>query len=311
MGTREWFMIEAMRRLFSKRILLCLAMLAGRIGGRLRQKRTRNTGGRHADRDPRPANGSPQAARSKSPINSRSLTARASITTIVCSRTSKTQTASASGTTTIIRQCRRQHGSPGRRFATQGPSSCQCSRTLVRRRLKSGSHSTAGEEKRLSLNAEPVGQQAYRVARMELQPQTENLYTVFKEGWNMAESSQQNSLVEWQWTKKEAVLAFKNLKKDMLFYLDVDSPGSPFESQQVQVGWVGRSSMSSRSPRKTVVMRKIKLPAAQMGSEEMSEIHVVIDKTFVPAQINPGASRDTRVLGVRIFHAFVDGQAQT
>jgi hypothetical protein len=177
--------------------------------------------------------------------------------------------------------------------------------------LEIGLHSTTGEEKRLSLNAEPVGQQAYRVARMELQPQTENLYTVFKEGWNMSETSQQNSLVEWQWTKKEAVLAFKNLKKDMIFYLDVDSPGSPFESQQIQVTLGGRVIDEFALTPKDRVMRKIKLPAAQMGSEEMSEIHVVIDKTFVPAQINPGASRDTRVLGVRVFHAFVDGQAQT
>jgi len=177
--------------------------------------------------------------------------------------------------------------------------------------LEIGLHSTTGEEKRLSLNAEPVGQHAYRVARMELQPQTENLYTVFKEGWNMSESSQQNSLVEWQWTKKEAVLAFKNLKKDMTFYLDVDSPGSPFESQQIQVKLGGQVIDEFALTPKDRVMRKIKLPATQMGSEEMSEIHVVIDKTFVPAQINPGASRDTRVLGVRVFHAFVDGQAQT
>src|SRR6185503_21329387 len=90
------------------------------------------------------------------------------------------------------------------------------------------------------MNGENVGQHAYRVARLELQPQTENLYSVYKEGWNMVESAQQNSLVEWQWTKKEAVLAFKNPKKDATLYLDLDSPGSPFEEgQQVQVALAG------------------------------------------------------------------------
>jgi hypothetical protein len=170
--------------------------------------------------------------------------------------------------------------------------------------LEIGLHSTT-EEKRLPLKAEPVGQFAYRVARFELLPQTENLYTVFKEGWNMAESSQQNSLVEWQWTKKEAVLAFRNLKKELMFYLDVDSPGSPFEMQEVQVLLGGHKVDEFVITSTNRVMRKIQLPAGHMGSDEMSEIHIVVDKTFVPAQTNPGSSLDTRVLGIRVFHAYM------
>ena len=174
--------------------------------------------------------------------------------------------------------------------------------------LEIGLYSTTGEEKRLSLNGENVGQLAYRVARLELQPQTENLYSVFKEGWNMVESPQQNSLVEWQWTKKEAVLAFKNPKKDATLYLDLDSPGSPFDWQQVQITLGGHVIETFTVTPKDRLMRKIKLPAAQMGSDEMSEAHIMVDKTFTPAQLNPGASKDMRVLGVRVFHAYVDGR---
>ena len=174
--------------------------------------------------------------------------------------------------------------------------------------MELGLHSTTGEEKRLTLNGENVGQNAYRVGHLNLAPQTENLYAVYREGWNMAESSQQNSLVEWQWTKKEATLAFKNPRKDAEFYLELDCPGSPFDAQQVQVRLGSQVVDEFVLTPNDRVIRKVKLPAAQMGSDEMSELHVSVDKTFVPAQVNPGASRDTRVLGVRVFHAYVDGR---
>jgi hypothetical protein len=174
--------------------------------------------------------------------------------------------------------------------------------------LEVGFYSTSGQEKRLALNGENVGQHAYRVAHLELQPQTENLYSVYKEGWNMVESSQENSLVEWQWTKKDAALAFKNPKKDATLYLDVDSPGSPFDVQQVQVTLAGEVIDTFAVNPKDRLLRKVKLAAAQIGSNEMSELHIIVDKTFVPAQLNPGASRDNRTLGVRVFHAYIDGR---
>ena len=42
-----------------------------------------------------------------------------------------------------------------------------------------------------------------------------------------------------------------------------------------------------------------------MGAAEMAELQVTVDKTFVPAQITGGASKDPRELGVRVFHAFI------
>jgi hypothetical protein len=43
-----------------------------------------------------------------------------------------------------------------------------------------------------------------------------------------------------------------------------------------------------------------------MGTAEMAELHIVVDKTFIPAQVSGGTSKDPRELGVRVFHAFVD-----
>src|SRR6266545_7334642 len=81
-------------------------------------------------------------------------------------------------------------------------------------------------QKRLPLKGEDAGQRAYKVARIQLQPQTENIFTVFKDGWHPAETPEHNAGVEWQWTKRDATLSFKNPKKNVVFYLDVDSPDS-------------------------------------------------------------------------------------
>jgi hypothetical protein len=101
--------------------------------------------------------------------------------------------------------------------------------------IQLGLHSTA-TQKRVVLAGADAGQRAYKVAKIQLQPQTENVFTVFKDGWHPGEVAEHNATVEWQWTKKVATLSFKNPKKDSLFYLDVDNPGSVFtEAQQVKV----------------------------------------------------------------------------
>ena len=146
-----------------------------------------------------------------------------------------------------------------------------------------------------------------RSARLQLQPQSENIFTVFKDGWHPAEVAEHNASVEWQWTKKQATLAFKNPKKDATFYLDVDNPGGVFnETQQVTVTLGGTVlDQFDVTPKEPQVLRRIPIKAAQIGAAEMAELQVTVDKTFVPVQITGGASKDPRELGVRVFHAFI------
>jgi hypothetical protein len=47
------------------------------------------------------------------------------------------------------------------------------------------------------------------------------------------------------------------------------------------------------------------LTAAQLGSGDVAEIVISVDKTYVPAVVT-SSSKDPRELGVRVFHAFVD-----
>ena len=173
--------------------------------------------------------------------------------------------------------------------------------------IQLGLYSTA-DQKRLALTGDDVGQHAYRVAHLAIAPQTDNLFEVFKDGWHPAEVAEKNAAVDWQWTKRDATLAFKNPKKDAVLYLDVDSPGANLHGdQQVTVSMGGQTLDDfTVKPDADRQLRKIKLPAAGMGTEEMSELHVMVDKTFVPMQVSNGASKDPRELGVRVFHAYID-----
>jgi hypothetical protein len=171
--------------------------------------------------------------------------------------------------------------------------------------IQVGLHSIA-TQKRVALAGDDAGQHAYKVAKLQLQPQTENVFTVFKDGWHPGEIAEHNSTVEWQWTKKEATLSFKNPKKDSLFYLDLDNPGSVLnEAQQVRVALGGAVVDTFTLQPKQPELRKIPLKAAQLGTGDVAELVISVDKTYVPAVLVAG-NKDPRELGVRVFHAYID-----
>jgi hypothetical protein len=164
-------------------------------------------------------------------------------------------------------------------------------------------------QKRLPLAGEDMGQRAYKVARIQLQPQTENVFTLFKDGWHPAEVADKNASVEWQWTKKRATLAFKNPKKDVVLDLDLDNPGSVFrEPQQVQVSVNGQAVKQFTVNPAERLLEKMPLTAAQLGTADMTDVQIDVDKTYVPALLTASNSTDPRELGIRVFHAFVDAR---
>jgi hypothetical protein len=79
-----------------------------------------------------------------------------------------------------------------------------------------------GSGARIPLAGETRGQRQYRVAKFTLHQQTDNLYVVFKEGWNETEVAQEQTGLEWQWSKKMATLAFRNPMRDVVLYLQCD-----------------------------------------------------------------------------------------
>jgi hypothetical protein len=167
----------------------------------------------------------------------------------------------------------------------------------------------AATNTRLKLGNADRGDRSYHVADVELLPQTENVYLIYKDGWHPAEVAPDNPAIEWKWTRKEATLAFRNPKRDATFIVQMDNPATAAAAAtevelrlgEQPLGTVGIGSQEAP-------VHKFPITAAQLGGGEMVEITLVANRTFVPA-LDPGAkSGDTRELGVRVFHAFVQPQ---
>jgi hypothetical protein len=161
---------------------------------------------------------------------------------------------------------------------------------------------------RLKLEGEDDGQRSYRVAQLQLLDQTGNVYLILKDGWHPAELAENNSAVEWQWTKKEATIAFRNPRKDGIFYLHADNPGGAFKETQAVELRAGDQILDAftLAPGQDAV-RRTPIGAAALGAGDMVELKLLVDKTFVPSLVT-STSRDTRELGIRVFHLFFEPQ---
>ena len=160
---------------------------------------------------------------------------------------------------------------------------------------------------RLGLNGTETNNLAYQVGQLELLDQKENIFLVYKEGWHQLETDPDNpnSGIEWQWTKKEAVCSFRNPKKESVLYLRADSNTSAFEEPlevSIQIGSeeVASFGVSGRDP----FLEKITIPASALGNDDWVDLRIVNNQSFVPSDASIGD--DTRELGLRVYHLYVD-----
>ncbi len=159
---------------------------------------------------------------------------------------------------------------------------------------------------RLPMTGETKGQRSYQVATFTLRLQTDNLYVVFKEGWHETEVADEGSGIEWQWSKKNGTLTFRNPMRDVTFYFQCDQPVSALGDPQhveLRIGPTVIDSFTLAAGRRE--LRKTDVSKAQLGDSETVEITVAVDKTFVPAIMAQLKSSDPRELGIRVFRAYV------
>jgi hypothetical protein len=162
---------------------------------------------------------------------------------------------------------------------------------------------------RLKLGNADRGDRSYQVADFELLPQTENVYLIYRDGWHPAEVAGDNPGVEWKWTRKEATVAFRNPKQDATFIVQLDNPAQTSSAAtEVDIRLGDRSLAVVPVGPGDAPVHKIPLAAADLGTADMVEIRLVANRTFVPALDPSTKSSDTRELGVRVFHAFVQGK---
>jgi hypothetical protein len=158
----------------------------------------------------------------------------------------------------------------------------------------------ASTERRLTLAGEEVSRREYLVSRFELLPQSENIFLIYKDGWHAAEVSAEDPTVEWQWTKKAATISFRNPRTDSTFYLEYAARVDKFNPpQNVTVRMNGQLLATFAADAKTKTLLTFPVQADQLGSSDISELVLDVDRTFTPGGPDP------RELGIQVFHTFV------
>jgi hypothetical protein len=172
-----------------------------------------------------------------------------------------------------------------------------------------GLYSLASKE-RLPMTGTTEGMRAYRVARFRMGLPGDNTFVMFRDGWHDAERATDDAGTEWQWSKKDATLVFRNPKRDVLLYLQLDQPAQALPGpQRVDVRIGGMSIDSFALPTGQRELRKVRLSADQLGSADTVEMTLSVDQTFVPANVPQLRNSDHRELGVRVFRAYVEPQS--
>ena len=158
-----------------------------------------------------------------------------------------------------------------------------------------------GSGKRLTLNGSEASRQAYTVQTFTLLPQSENIFLIYRDGWHPQEIDPNDPTTEWQWTKQQATIAFRNPKRDATFYFEYDARTDRFNPpQQVTLTVGGQPLATFPADARSKTLKMFPIAASQLGGGDMAEIGISVDRTFTP-----GAG-DTRELGIRRFNAFIE-----
>jgi hypothetical protein len=160
---------------------------------------------------------------------------------------------------------------------------------------------------RIPLKGEDFGLREYVAAKMQLLAQVENVRVYYNEGWHNPEPGP-NPMVETTWTKKEAVLSFKNPKKNVVLYLLFDAPYSaknyPTGAPTLTVTAQDRAAFSYKFENSELVEKKIRFKAEDLGTEDTVELRLSMDQAIVPKLLGMSPV-DDRELGVRVYDVFV------
>jgi hypothetical protein len=172
--------------------------------------------------------------------------------------------------------------------------------------IRMGLYPHPGRGERPALKGQDRGLREYTVKKIELLPQTENIFLVYKEGWHNPEAHPENPSIERTWTKKEALVSFKNPKRDVILYLQGDTCVKCFKETPVLTASVNDKvglTMPIEDP--NVFLKKIKVKAADLGGEEWVDLRLAMNQSFVPKLLTPPLNNDDRELGLLVYHLYV------
>jgi hypothetical protein len=171
------------------------------------------------------------------------------------------------------------------------------------------------DQQRLPLTTVPPPEKAprtraFRVGKLQLAPASENTdpRIVRGSGWHQADYEG----VAWTWTDKSAMFGLEfNPHKDVTLYVQYDAEPQWFGDapQHVTVSLGNEVLAQFAADTKDRTVRKIPITAAQFGSGDTPpQFRLEVDRTFVPAKLPDGTSKDTREFGLRVFHCYIEAR---
>ncbi len=172
--------------------------------------------------------------------------------------------------------------------------------------VRMGLYPHPGRGERPALKGQDAGMREYKVSELELLPQTENIFVVYKDGWHNPEPHPENPAVERTWTKKDALVTFKNPKKDVVVYLEADTSPKFFPQPPVLTVAVGaKAGLVLPIEGSDVFLKKIKVKAEDLGADEWVELRLLMNQSFVPKLLTPPLNTDDRELGLLKYQLYV------
>ena len=162
----------------------------------------------------------------------------------------------------------------------------------------------ASTGERLALAGDHIGQNAYRTASITFTPQHESSFLVYEEGWHGVEF-QRNGQASWRWSTGHAVVSFQNPRGDARLMLEVAGRPDVFDTPQqfsLRIGEEVLEELALSTSELVIIDRT--LTAAELGSDDVVRLELLVDQIFVPSEL--GAGDDTRELAVRVLTVYVE-----
>jgi hypothetical protein len=146
--------------------------------------------------------------------------------------------------------------------------------------------------------------QEFKVAELEILPATDNFR--FGSGWYDLDGDPLSPGNRWRWTQQQAAITLRNPKRDVTFYLEAAARPTVFSTpQMVTIVANGQPVATFAADNSERVIRRIPITAAQLGTGDIVEIRIDVDRTFNPSKL-PDRTPDNRDLGLLVFNMFVE-----
>jgi hypothetical protein len=150
---------------------------------------------------------------------------------------------------------------------------------------------------------------SYKVGTVEFLPTSDSVFVIYKTGWHPDEFAPDNPALSWKWTQKTGVFSVRNPKADVTLFLEYDARPDLFtdKPQQVTISAGDQVVKTFAADATSPILLRIPVTAAQLGTADMTDFKVDVDRPFVPAKL-PAGGKDTRELGIRVYHVFVEAR---